>query len=272
MQRGGTHREKRARLMFSLIFPFWPRILSRISNGAACQASTVFVLGQFPSHCLFFLTLKVLAVLVGYCVEYPPPWVCLLFLSVIRLDCESCERVPWRCSACFFRYILLLFSRTDGSKSLRPRGLQHTRLLCPSPFPLVCLSSCPLHQWCCPAISCSIVPFSSCPQSFPASGSSPRSRLFASGDQNAGTSGVASVLPMNIQRWFPLRLTGLISSLSEGLSRVFSSTTVQRHRFFSTLSSLQPNSHNRTWPWKRLCGPLSAKWRLCFSIRCLGLS
>ena len=100
---------------------------------------------------------------------------------------------------------------------------------------------------CHPTISSSFIPFSSHPQSFPASGSFPMSRLFASGGRSLGASAAASVLPMNIQVWFPLELTGLISLLSKGLSRDFSSTTIWKHRFFSTQPSLWSNSHNHTW-------------------------
>ena len=117
------------------------------------------------------------------------------------------------------------------SSSLWPHGLQHARLPCPSPSPRVCSSSCPLSQWCHPAISCSVIPFS-CHQCFPASGSFPVSQFFTSGGQSIGASASASVLAMNIQSWFPLELTGLISLLSKGLSRVFSRTTVQNHQFF----------------------------------------
>ena len=124
--------------------------------------------------------------------------------------------------------LLLLFSHPVVSDSLQPHGLQHTGPLCPSPSPEVCPSSCPLRQWCHPAISSSDVLFSFCPQSFPASGTFPMSQLFASDDHDTGVSTSASVLAMNIQGWFPLGLTGLISSLSKGLSRLFSNTTVQR--------------------------------------------
>ena len=109
------------------------------------------------------------------------------------------------------------------------QGLKHTRPLCPSPSPRVCSSSCPLSQWCHPTISSSVIPFSSCLQSFPASGSFTMSWLFASGGQSIGVSVSASVLPMNIQYWFPLVWTGLISFQSKGLSRVFSNTRVQKH-------------------------------------------
>ena len=116
------------------------------------------------------------------------------------------------------------------SNSLRPQGLQHTRLPCPSPTPGACSNSCPSSQWCHPTISSSIVPFSSCLQSFPSSGSFPLRQFFTSSGQSFGAS--ASVLPVNVQSWFPLGLIGLISLQSKGLSRAFSNTTVQKHQFF----------------------------------------
>ena len=133
------------------------------------------------------------------------------------------------------------------SDSLWPQGLQHARLPCPSPFPGTCSNSCPLSWWCHPTISSSVVPFSSCLQSFAASGSFPMSWLFTSGGQSIRAS--ASVLPMNIQRWFPVGWTGLISLQSKGLSRVFSSTTVRRHQFFSAQPFLLSNPHIHTWLW-----------------------
>ena len=138
------------------------------------------------------------------------------------------------------------FSHSVMSASLQPQGLQHARLPCPSPSPIVCSNSCPLSWWCLPTISSSVIPFSSCVQGlfqwvgslhhvakvldFPAS---------------------ASVLPINIQGWFPSGLTGLISLLSKRLSRVFSSTTVQRHQFFRTKPFLLSNSHICTWLLER---------------------
>ena len=120
------------------------------------------------------------------------------------------------------------------SDSLWPHGLQHTRLPCQSPFPGACSDSCPLSWWCHPTIFSSVVPFSSCPQSFPASGSFPMSQLFASGGQSIGASAVASVFPMNIQGWSPSGLTGLISWQSKGLSRLLSKlllfTNTSQHR------------------------------------------
>ena len=130
------------------------------------------------------------------------------------------------------------FSHSVVSNSLRPHGLQNARLPCPSPTPGACSDSCPLSQWCHPTISSSVIPFFSCLQSFPASGSFQMSQLFASGAQSIGVSASASVLPMNIQDWFPLRLTGQISLQSKGLSRVFSNTTIQKHQFFSAQLSL----------------------------------
>ena len=123
----------------------------------------------------------------------------------------------------------LLLSHSVMSNSLRPHGLQHARLPCPSPTPGACSNSCPLSWWCHPTTSSSVTPFSSCPQSFPASGSFPMSQLFASGAQSTGASASASALPMNIQDWFPLGWTSWISLQSKGLSRIFSNTTVWKH-------------------------------------------
>ena len=144
------------------------------------------------------------------------------------------------------------------SNSLWPHGLQHARPPCPSPSPRVCPSSCSLHPWCHPAISSSEALFSFCPQSFPESWIFPMSHLFISDNQNTGAS--ASVLPVNIQGWFPLRLTGLISFLSKGLSRIFSSTTIQKYQFFGAQLSLWSNSHiciqlmeNHSFDYTDLC-------------------
>ena len=135
------------------------------------------------------------------------------------------------------------FSRSVVSNSLQPHGLQHTRPPCPSPTPETYSNSCPSHQWCHPTISSSVVPFSSCPQSFPASGSFPMSQFFASGGQRIRVSALASVLPVNIQDWFPLGWTGWISLQSKGLSRVFSNTIVQKHQFFSSAFFIVQLSH-----------------------------
>ena len=125
-------------------------------------------------------------------------------------------------------------SRSVVSDSLQPHESQHARPPCPSPTPGVCPNSCASSQWCYPAISSSVIPFSSCPQSLPASGSFPMSQLFAWGGQSIGVLALTSVLPMNTQDWSPLGWTGWISLQSKGLSRVFSNTTVQKHQFFST--------------------------------------
>ena len=131
------------------------------------------------------------------------------------------------------------FNHSVVSNSLWPHGLQHARPPCPSPTPGVYSNSCPLSQWCHPTISCSVVPFFSCLQSFPASGSFPMSQFFASGGQSTGVSASASVLPMNIQDWFPLGWTFWISFQSKGPSTVFSTTTVQKHQFFNAQLSVQ---------------------------------
>ena len=130
------------------------------------------------------------------------------------------------------------FSCSVISDSLGPHGLQHARPPCPSPTPRAYTNSCPVSRWCHPTISSSVVPFSSYPQSFSASGSFQMSQLFASGGQSIRVSASASVLPMNTQVWSPLGWTGWISLQSKGLSRVFSNTTVQKHQFFSSQLSL----------------------------------
>ena len=156
------------------------------------------------------------------------------------------------------------------SDSLWPHGLQYPRLPCPSPTPRDYSNSCLLNQWFHPTISSSAVPFSSPLQSFPASGSFQMSQLFASGDQSIGVSASASVLPMNIQDWLPLGLTGWISLLSKGLSRVFSKTTIQKHQFFGTQLSLWSSSHIHTWllekPKLWLDGTLLGKLSLLFNV------
>ena len=130
------------------------------------------------------------------------------------------------------------FSRSVVSDSLWPHESQHTRPPCPSPTPRVYSNSCPSSQWCHPGISSSVIPFSSCLQSFPASGSFQMSQLFASAGQSIGVSASASVLPKNIEDWFPLGWTGWISLLSKGLLRVYSNTTVWKHQFFGAQISL----------------------------------
>ena len=143
--------------------------------------------------------------------------------------------------------MVLLSSCSVMSDSLQPDRLQHARLPCPSLSPRACSNSCSSSRWCHTSISSSVAPFSSCLQSFPASGSFLMSHLFASGDQSIGVSASASVLPVNTQDWSPLGWTGWISLQSKGLSRVFSNTTVQKHQFFSAQPSLWANSHMHTW-------------------------
>ena len=141
------------------------------------------------------------------------------------------------------------------SNFLQPRGLQHTRPPGPSPIPGACSNSCPSSRWCHPTISSSVVPFSSSLQSFPASGSFPTSQFFTSGGQSIGVSASASVLPMNIQNWFPLGWTSLISLQSKGLSRVFFNTTVQKCQFFVTQLSLSEAKYK----YNSICNQLSFK-------------
>ena len=147
------------------------------------------------------------------------------------------------------------------SDSLWPHGLQHTRLPCPSPTPGACSNSHPLSQWCHPTISSSVMPFSSCAQSFPASGYFPRSQFFASGGQSIGVSA-----SMNIQDWFPLKWTGWISLQFKGLLRVFSNTTVQKHQFFSSQLSLKSNSHIHTCYGKTIA---LTRWNFVGKVMCL---
>ena len=132
--------------------------------------------------------------------------------------------------------------------TLWPHELQHARPPCPSPTPGVYSNPCPLRRWCYPTISFSVIHFSSCPQSVPASGSFPMSQLLAWGGQSTVVSASASVLPMNTQDWLPLGWTVWISLQSKGLSRVFSNIIVQKHQFFGAQLSSQPSSHIRTWP------------------------
>ena len=138
------------------------------------------------------------------------------------------------------------FSRSVVSNSLQLHELQYVRPPCPSPTPGVHPNPCPSSWWCHPTISM-VVPFSSCPQSFPASGSFQMSQLFTSGGQSTGVSASTSVLPMNTQDWSPVGWTGWISLQSKGLSRVFSNTTVQKHQFFGAQTFLRSNSYIHTW-------------------------
>ena len=150
---------------------------------------------------------------------------------------SSCSSVQFICSVM--------------SSSLQPHELQHARPPCLSPAPGVYPNSCPLSWWCHPAISSSVIPFSSCPQSLPASESFPMSQLFAWGGQSTEVSALPSFLPKKSQGWSPSEWTGWISLQSKGLSRVFSNITVQKHQFFSAQPSTQSNSHIHTWPQEK---------------------
>ena len=157
-----------------------------------------------------------------------------------RFNMENCLSLYWFFSFPSTHYFPLVAVVQCSARYvfLWSHGLQHARLPCPSPSPGVCTNSSPLSQWCHPINSSSVIPLSSCPQSFPASGSFSVSQLFSSGGQNIGVSASTSVLPMNTQDWSPLGWTGWISSQSKGLSRVFSNTTVQKHQFFGAQLSL----------------------------------
>ena len=148
----------------------------------------------------------------------------------------------------YIKYISSVqFSHSVVSDSLRPHESQHARPPCLSPTPRVYPNPCPLSRWWHPAISSSVIPFSSCPQSLPASGYFPMSQFFAWGGQSIEVSASASVLPVNTQDWSPLGWTDWISLQSKGLSRVFSNTTVQKHQFFGAQLSSKSNSHIHTW-------------------------
>ena len=155
--------------------------------------------------------------------------------------------MSWTKLALSVQFSSVHFSRSVVSDSLRPHESQQARPPCPSPTPGVHPNSCPSSWWCHPAISSSVVFFSSCPQSLPASESFPMNQLFAWGGQSTGVSALASFLPKKSQGWSPSEGTGWISLQSKGLSRVFSNTTVQKHQFFSAQPSSQSNSHIHTW-------------------------
>ena len=148
-------------------------------------------------------------------------------------------------------YESVQFSHSVVSDSFRPHESQHTRPPCPSSTPGVHSDSHPSSPWCHSAISSSVVPFSSCPQSLSASESFPMSQFFIWGGQSIGVSASASVLPKNTQDWSPSEWTDWISLQSKGLSRVFSNTTVQKHQFFGIQLSSQSNSHIHTWPLEK---------------------
>ena len=170
--------------------------------------------------------------------------------SVAKSSLTLCD--PMECNMPdFSQFSSVQLSCSVVSNSLWPHESQHPRPPCPSPTPRVYSNSCPSSRWCHSAISSSVVPFSSCPQSLPASGSFPMSQLFVWGGQSIGVSVSESVLPMNTQDWSPLGWIGWISLQSKGLSRVFSNTTVQKHQFFGAQLSSQSNSHIHTWPLEK---------------------
>ena len=164
---------------------------------------------------------------------------------LIMADCFLTVHPSSICNRTFDCY--QFSSVAQSCPTLQPHESQHARPLCPSPTPGVYPNSYPSSWWCHPAISFSVVPFSSCPQSLPASGSFPMSQLFTWGSQSTGVSAWASVLPVNTQDWSSLGWTGWISLQSKGLSRVFSNTTVQKHQFFGAQLSPQSNSRIHTW-------------------------
>ena len=177
-------------------------------------------------------------------------WTFIIFYSF----CQSFIFFPFLIFLCAFSpspFCLIQFSCSVVSNSLQPHESQHARPPCPSPTPGVHSDSCPTSQWCHPAISSSVVPFSSCPQSLPASGSFPMSQLSASGGQSTGVSALASFLPKNTQGLSPSEWTGWLSLQSRRLSRVFSNTTVQEHQFFGAQLSSQSNSHIHKWPLEK---------------------
>ena len=182
-------------------------------------------------------------------------------LHIYMITRPNCGRASLSCYCCW---------ASQSCPTLEPHGLWHARLPCLSPSPGACSKSCPLNRWCHPTISSSVIRFSSCLQSFPASGSFQMSQLFALGGQSIGASASSSVLPMNIQVWFPLGLTGWICLLSKRLWRVFCSITIRKYQLFGAQPSLWSNSHIHTWllekPQLWIYGPLLAKWWLLFNM------
>ena len=171
----------------------------------------------------------------GFCIWSRDLW--LIYLPL---------KTRWRSAGAICINCSVQFSRSVAFNSLQPHGLQHARLPCPSPTLGTFSNLCPLSQWYHPTISSSVIPFSSCLQSFPASGSFQMSQFFTSGGQSIGASASTSVPLMNIQDWFPLGLTGLILESKE-LSRVFSNTTVEKHQFFGAQLSLWSSPHIHIW-------------------------
>ena len=209
-----------------------------------------------------------------FSLEYPLYHIHTSFLTIMML-----YRVLLSCSYTFSPTRMWIpssvqFRCSVMSDSLWPRVLQHARLPCPSWTTGSCSNLWPSSQWYHPTILSSVIPFSSCLQSFAVSGSFSLSQFFASRSKSFGVLASVSVLPMNIQDWFPLGLTDLISLQSKGLSRVFSSSRIRKHQIFGIQPSLWPNSQISMWllekPQFWLYGPMLAKWCLCFLIHCLG--
>ena len=171
-------------------------------------------------------------------------------MKVCLRESMNKQNPPYFCS-CQLQFSSVQFSHSVVSNSLWPNESQHARPPCPSPTPGVHSDSCPSSQWCHPAISSSVVPFS-CPQSLPASESFPMSQLFAWGGQSIEVSDLASFLPKKSQGWSPSGWTSWISLQSKGLSRTFSNTIVQKHQLFGAQPSSPSNSHIRTWPLEKL--------------------
>ena len=225
---------------------------SRGRNGKISKRSDVWERNLFCTAVLFILIIKDRIKNQDLCFPFSPDqqareWVKLFYPSVqFSLSVVSVSLWPHG-----LQLFILQFSCSVVSDSLRPHELQHTRAPCPSPTPGVHSNSCPSNQWCHPAISSSVVPFSSCPQYLWASRSFPTSQLFSWCGQSTGVSALALFLPKNTQGWSPLEWTGWFSLQSKGLSRVFSNTTVQKHQFFSIQLSSQSNSHIHTWPLEK---------------------
>ena len=191
-------------------------------------------------------------------------WNSLNFIEFIQLNSMSIIERKFnsvQISAMIPQFSSIQFSHSVMFNSLWPNGLQHARLPCPSPTPRACSNSRPLSQWCHPTISSSVIPFSSCLQSFPASGSFQMIWFFTSGGQSIGASASKSVFPNNVQDWFPLEWAGLISLQSKGLLRVFSSTTIQRHQLFDTQFFLWSNSHIHTWLLEKNISLTTQAWK-----------
>ena len=168
-----------------------------------------------------------------------------------EISCHASENWPQRIGSRLTLELKIQICRSVLSDSLRSHESQHARPPCPSPTPRVDWDSRPSSHWCHPAISSSIVPFSSCPQSLPASEPFPMSQHFSRGGQSTGVSALTSFLPKKSQGWSPSEWSGWISLQSKGLSRVFSNTTVQKHQFFGAQPSSQSNSHIHTWPQEK---------------------